>query len=115
MKDFYDVWELSRRFDFEGGALSAALRATFERRGTPVPAETPLALSPTFYEDAQKRGQWAGFLRKGRIAAAGKTLGEVAESVRDFVMPPALAARQSELFNEWWKAGGPWRPAKESE
>src|SRR5205085_11881243 len=94
MKDFYDVWELSWRFDFEGGVLSAAIRATFERRGTPVPAETPLALTPTFCDDAQKRAQWDGFLRKSRIDAAGKTLGEVAESVRDFVMPPALAARQ---------------------
>lgn len=32
MKDFYDVWTLSREFDFDGGVLSTALQATFKRR-----------------------------------------------------------------------------------
>jgi hypothetical protein len=95
--------------------LSAAIRATFERRRTPVPADASLALTPTFYEDAQKRAQWGGFLRRSRLGAGGESLGEVAQAVRDFVMPPASAARRSEVFDEWWNAGGPWRPSKESE
>ena len=37
MKDFYDLLAVSRIFAFEGAVLAAAIRATFERRGTPVP------------------------------------------------------------------------------
>jgi len=38
MKDFYDIWALARGFAFEGAVLAQAIRRTFERRGTAVPA-----------------------------------------------------------------------------
>ena len=34
MKDFFDIYYLSRRFDFDGATLQAAIRATLEQRGT---------------------------------------------------------------------------------
>ncbi len=34
MKDFYDIWLLSRQFDFAGERLAEAIRLTFNRRGT---------------------------------------------------------------------------------
>jgi predicted nucleotidyltransferase component of viral defense system len=37
MKDFYDVWMLSKQFSFDGVSLSAAIAATFERRRTTIP------------------------------------------------------------------------------
>ncbi len=111
MKDFYDLWELSRRFTFEGGTLCRAIRATFERRGTKVPVETPMALTPTFYENVDKIAQWNGFLRKGHLAAEGKSLAEVAGVLREFLMPPASAAAEGKEFGRLWKAAGPWLPA----
>lgn len=36
MKDFYDVWLLSERFDFDGAKLTEAIRLTLEHRGTAV-------------------------------------------------------------------------------
>lgn len=48
MKDFFDVALLARVFDFDGELLSRAIRATFERRGTPAPLTTPIALSAAF-------------------------------------------------------------------
>jgi hypothetical protein len=41
MKDFYDIWVLSRTIDFSGNELSEAIRLTFERRKTPLPQEVP--------------------------------------------------------------------------
>lgn len=35
MKDFYDIYYLSRTFDFEGAKLQAAIFETLQRRGTP--------------------------------------------------------------------------------
>lgn len=34
MKDFYDIWLLSRQFQFELSSLGEAVRQTFEQRGT---------------------------------------------------------------------------------
>jgi len=59
MKDFYDVWILSRSYDFDEDRLTRAIEATFERRGTDVPVEEPEALSQTFARDAAKQRQWA--------------------------------------------------------
>ena len=37
MKDFYDLWLLARKFDFEGSALAERIGKTFARRETPIP------------------------------------------------------------------------------
>src|SRR2546426_3553459 len=74
MKDFYDLWELSRRFDFDGSTLMAAIQATFQRRATAFPRGTPLSLSPEFYDAPSKRTQWTAFIRKSGLQS--ETLGE---------------------------------------
>lgn len=111
MKDFYDLWELSRRFAFDGATLCRSIKATFERRGTPLPTDPPSALKSTFYENPEKIAQWNGFLRKGHIEAEGKSLAEVAGALRVFLIPPASAAAGDEDFSRVWKASGPWLPA----
>ncbi|MCK9515846.1 MAG: nucleotidyl transferase AbiEii/AbiGii toxin family protein [Ottowia sp.] len=37
MKDYFDLWILSRYTDFDGDLLCKAIHATFERRRTPLP------------------------------------------------------------------------------
>jgi hypothetical protein len=64
MKDFYDVWVLARRFEFESGILTAAIQATFETRRTTLPESSPLALQADFYELPSKQTQWRAFLKK---------------------------------------------------
>jgi len=54
---------MSRPFD--GQTLRLAIRATFERRQTPLPSDLPLALTNEFAADPQKRRQWDAF--GGRI------------------------------------------------
>jgi len=61
MKDFYDIWELSRAYEFDKERLAKAIKATFERRNTEVPAEPPDALKPDFANDAGKQQQWNAF------------------------------------------------------
>jgi hypothetical protein len=108
MKDFYDLWMLARRFDFEGERLARAIAATFERRRTPIPRETPLALTSEFHGDAAKRTQWRAFLRKGSVSETAE-LPEVAELIAAFVMPPARAARAGGSFERRWPKSGPWK------
>ena len=42
IKDLFDLRFLASRFDFERTTLSEAIRRTFERRGTPIPADPPV-------------------------------------------------------------------------
>jgi hypothetical protein len=67
MKDFHDVFVLSQMFEFSGASLSAALKATFGRRGTPLPSTVPLALTDEFSKDLMKQQQWSAFLRKSQL------------------------------------------------
>ncbi len=108
MKDFYDIAVLARGFDFDGALLTRAIRATFERRKTALPTSTPVALTAVFAEDATKKTQWSGFVRKAGTHDA-PTLGETIASVRAFVEAPLAAATSSDSAEPGaWRAGGPW-------
>lgn len=72
IKDFYDIWSLSRMREFDGRVLAAAISATFMRRTTPLPQGAPLALTGDFSEDQAKQSLWQAFLRKGRLDGKGR-------------------------------------------
>lgn len=63
MKDFYDVWMLSKTHEFDRERLAQAIVATFKRRGTDVPRALPDAFTPTFFRDPSKLQQWTAFVR----------------------------------------------------
>jgi predicted nucleotidyltransferase component of viral defense system len=92
MKDFYDVWILSRSYDFDEDRLSRAIAATFERRATAIPSEAPVALTPTFATDAGKQRQWAAFVRD--LAIEIPVFETVVADLAGFLMPHARRARQ---------------------
>jgi len=103
IKDFYDIWTLSRTLEFEGATLARAIEATFNRRSTPLPKEAPVALTEEFSEDAGKQALWKAFLRKGRLDADSKTLAEVVTDLREFLMQPTMAAMAAEPFKKKWR------------
>lgn len=108
MKDFYDVWMLARRFDFEGPVLSAAVARTFANRKTTVPP-LPFALGPEFAATAGKEAQWKGFVRKGKLTDAPTDLSAVIRELRPFLLPVASAVAEGKEFDTSWRARGPWR------
>jgi predicted nucleotidyltransferase component of viral defense system len=112
MKDFYDIWYLCQNFNFEGITLSRAIKATFDRRITPLPTELPLALTPEFSKDAAKQAQWKAFIRKGKLKTSGETLGQIIAVLQDFLMPPTQAAAQGQELELTWPPSGPWQPDK---
>lgn len=112
MKDFYDLWTLANQFAFDGALLSAALRATFTRRGSALPGthdDIPVALTARFGDDRVKRAQWTAFLRKSRIRP-GFTLDlpDVQATLRAFLLPPGIASVAGQSFDQRWPIGGPW-------
>jgi hypothetical protein len=55
MKDFYDVWLLSRTYEFRVDSLARAIAATFARRKTHIPEVLPDAPTKVFAEDPAKK------------------------------------------------------------
>jgi predicted nucleotidyltransferase component of viral defense system len=90
MKDFYDIWILSRSFTFDDDRLPRAIAATFARREAPIPHELPDALSPSFAGDAQKQQQWRAFIED--VALNPGELATVVEDLAAFLMPQAKRA-----------------------
>lgn len=108
MKDFYDVWSLCQEFPFAGPALSHAIQSTFKRRETELPAETPLAFSPAFYQDERKKKQWAAFADKFRSEVLLLPLESVCVHIRGFLMPVVEALNAKQQLNADWRPEGPW-------
>ena len=107
MKDFYDLWVLAQRFEFESSSLSAAIQATFKTRRTTLPRSSPLALSARFFELQTKQTQWRAFLRKSGLKA-DSSLKEIIEFIREFVLPVVDGVLKGDEENEVWQPGGPW-------
>jgi len=86
MKDFYDMWVLLREFDLDDNVLGEAIRATFERRGTPLPTTLPIALSDEFADDSIKQQQWGAFVNRSGLSVE-VALGDVVTLMRQRLWP----------------------------
>jgi hypothetical protein len=107
LKDFYDIWLLARRFDFNGPTLATAVKRTFAHRKTAI-VSLPVALTAAFAADPSKQTQWRAFLRKSRLEDAPAELQEVVDALGAFLLPVAEAAHGGRAFNRAWRAPGPW-------
>lgn len=105
MKDFYDIWLLSRQFDFDGRELAEAIRRTFRRRGTELPSELE-ALSGPFVAD--KQTLWTAFRSRLRQEHLPVSFAEVAAALSSFLSPVVAALVAGEPAPHHWKAPGPW-------
>ncbi len=110
MKDFYDLVALSRLFAFDGKELSAALAATFNQRGTELPADRPIGLSTAFASDKGKIAQWSAFTQREPLGLAVGELAATIEEIASFIMPAANAAHTNLELKQVWSPGGPWKP-----
>jgi len=108
MKDFYDLWLVSRQFEFDGTTLAAAVARTFAHRGTDMDPN-PFSLTPAFAGDRAKQTQWAGFLSKTRLTDAPAELPAVIDALGPFLLPVAAAVLASAAFNQVWIPPGPWQ------
>ncbi|NKL94425.1 nucleotidyl transferase AbiEii/AbiGii toxin family protein [Rhizobium leguminosarum] len=85
MKDFFDLWAIPQVVSIPDRELDAAIRATFERRRTPIPSARPPGLSSIFFEDAGKQAQWRNYVRS--IQVSDLALGEVTDAIWTLVGP----------------------------
>jgi hypothetical protein len=86
MKEFYDIWFLSRRFDFKGEILTIAVENTFENRKTPLTSD-PTIFNPSFMKDDTKQAQWVGFTDKTKLADVPMSFEDIANDIKVFLQP----------------------------
>ena len=108
MRDFFDIYALSKHHHFDADVLVRAVRATFERRRTQIPESLPLAMTPVFAAISAKQAQWHGFLGKSGISAAPANLNDVVLGIATFLEPIIKAARAGPTLERAWVPGGPW-------
>jgi len=102
MKDFYDIWLLSRQFDFSGEDLAKAIRLTLEHRGTTIPTEIT-AFSEAFI--AAKQVQWTAFIKRLGQEHVPTDFTEIVSAVAAFIEPVISADSEPPLA---WKSPNTW-------
>lgn len=105
MKDFFDLWFLSRRFTFEGEVLRKAVTQTFARRKLALPATPPVAFRAEFA--TLKAPTWNVFLRRNALAPLELTA--AIDEIRSFAWPVMEAAAKEETFAQTWRPQQGWR------
>jgi predicted nucleotidyltransferase component of viral defense system len=92
IKDFFDIDYLARTKRFDRQTLIEAVRRTFERRGTPIPKEIPIGLTPEFWQQPGREAQVKAFARRARLAVTPETAMQLGMRVADFAVPLLDAA-----------------------
>lgn len=103
MKDFYDLWMISKQFDFDGSLLTNAISATFERRKTPLPDNEPVAFTREFSSDAAISKRWESFVSKLRNSADIPSLNQISGELKEFLMEPLKYVVAKKIFNKKWQ------------
>ena len=105
MKDFYDIWLLSRQFDFDGAKLAEAIRLTFERRSTALPTKIE-AFTESFID--AKQIQWTTFWKRLQQDHVPVSFREVTTAVDGFLVPVVAAISSGKPSPTNWIASGQW-------
>ena len=103
MKDLYDLWFLSRRFDFDGMTLHKAIHATFARRQTVLSGDLPYSLTEAFAKEEAKQTQWDAFLRRNGLTGPPLQFADVVVLLRQFIGP---VLRADKVATQWRPATG---------
>lgn len=105
MKAFYDIWLLSRQFDFDGVKLAEAIRLTFERRGTSIPQRVE-AFEQSFIDAMQV--QWAAFHKRLQQNHAPRAFSDVVSVVEESLAPLTSLIAQGSHQPLRWPASRTW-------
>ena len=101
MKDFYDIYYLSRTFDFEGEKLKTALQKTLQNRGTPY-GEDSFTRVLALAEDEGMNVKWRHFLRT--LGSPELGFQRVTDAIGAFLQPVWDAMISGDTMAQNWHA-----------
>lgn len=100
MKDYYDIYYLANKFDFDGKILSEALKKTFENREHSFVIEQ-FEQVMRFADDPAMQKKWKAFCLK--IDTKTDHFSAVLKTIKAFLTEPFLAAVGKIEFSQQWK------------
>jgi hypothetical protein len=106
MKDFYDVYTLSKKFHYDGTTLQNTIQSTFTRRNTEIPNKLPVAFSEEFSRDPLKQTQWNAFVRRNSLEPAD--LVHVVQVIRAYIYPLFVSIKDSSDYPFKWQPDRGW-------
>jgi len=101
MKDFYDIWLLSRQFEFELSSLAEAVSLTFRQRGTKLNEPIDAFLSDFI---SLRQPMWAAFRKRLKQDHIPESFQEITTEIELFLEPVIKGISD----NITWKPSGPW-------
>ena len=101
MKDYYDIYYLAQKFDFDGATLTEALRKTFENRGHHFTVEQFEQVTAFGRDDAMQK-KWKAFCRK--IDTKADDFDTVLRAIKAFLTKPFYAVVKNSQHDEQWSA-----------
>lgn len=107
MKDYYDLYYLANKFDFDGATLTEALKKTFENRGHYF-AVDQFEQVMTFGSDEAMQKKWKAFCRK--IDTKTDDFDMVLRTMKEFLTEPyKTAVDNKEFADKWFPSNGKWK------
>ena len=106
MKDYYDIYYIANKFDFDGKVLTEALKKTFVNREHSFTVEQFEQVIGFADDDAMQK-KWKAFVRK--IDAKTDEYSTVLNTIKAFLAEPFTAAIEGKDFSKQWIANnGEW-------
>lgn len=109
IKDFFDIHYLAGRFEFDRKTMSEAVRLTFDRRKTPIPAGDPIGLTSAYWDNPSRPPQIRAFARRAGLEVPAKPAEEFTALLHAFLAPVLDDLREGGVVEGMWPPGGPWR------
>lgn len=107
MKDYYDIYYLANKFDFDGVTLTEALKKTFENRNHNFTIEQFEQMLEFDSDDAMQK-KWKAFIKK--INTNTDDFETVLKTIKLFLSESFIAAVESKKFdNEWLSLENKWK------
>ena len=105
MKDYYDIYYIANKFDFDGKVLTEALKKTFANREHSFTIEQFEQVIGFADDDAMQK-KWKAFVRK--IDAKTDDYSTVLNTIKAFLAEPFTASIEGKDFSKQWTADGQW-------
>ncbi|ARN57339.1 nucleotidyl transferase AbiEii/AbiGii toxin family protein [Sedimentisphaera salicampi] len=101
MKDIYDIWILSRRFEFDGAYLQKSIINTFKQRETEA-TENVAIFTERYSQNEEKLQQWRGFVRKSKVSDVPKDLSYITGEIKIFIQPVLVSIINNVDYKKTW-------------
>ncbi len=98
-KDFYDIYVLADRYNFDGIELMNAIKETFNHRGTSF--DDIVAFEDGFADDETRLMRWNSFVKKKK-AFIKLGFEETVQLLKILLFPIVDAIKKNELFERTW-------------